>query len=86
MVHGKLLHELLQRGLQRGDFSKQAIEREINDIVKSSIEDLYTIGEDEVTAKNALLEHVDGFHAWATVYVGHRPKVISTFDWASQLI
>ena len=74
MVHGKLLHELLQRGLKSGDFSKDAIRREIDDIIKESIEDLYTIGEDETAAKKALLEHVETLHAWSSVYFGRAPK------------
>lgn len=74
LVHGSILHRVLQNALLTGDFSIKSIKEEMEQIVASSLEDLYTLDVDEKTTLEALNQYVESIHEFGSMFVGNEPK------------
>ncbi|PHZ11946.1 Dna2-domain-containing protein [Rhizopus microsporus ATCC 52813] len=74
LVHGSILHRVLQNALLTGDFSIESIKEEMEQIVASSLENLYTLDVDEKTTLEALNQYVESIHEFGNMFVGNEPK------------
>ncbi|KAI9338543.1 DNA replication factor Dna2-domain-containing protein [Obelidium mucronatum] len=73
MVYGKLLHEIFQSCVLKRDFSVSTIEFEVEGMIRRSLEDLWSIGETELTARTHLLELVPNLQDWDMKYGRGQP-------------
>lgn len=74
LVHGNILHRVLQNALQTGDFSVRSIRQAMREVIEASLEELYGIDQDEQTAMEVLGEYADSIHQFGSVFVGSVPK------------
>ncbi|KAG1146031.1 hypothetical protein G6F37_003597 [Rhizopus arrhizus] len=74
LVHGNILHRVLQNALQTGDFSVRSIQQAMREVIEASLEELYGIDQDEQTAMEVLGEYADSIHQFGSVFVGSMPK------------
>ncbi|CAO0795298.1 unnamed protein product [Mucor circinelloides] len=73
LVHGNIIHTVLQNALQTGDFAVESIKRQMKNVIANSLEDLYAMDQDEETALNILVEYADHIHTFGTKYVNQFP-------------
>lgn len=73
LVHGNIIHMVLQNALQTGDFSIESIKKEMKHVVTNSLEDLYAMDQNEETALSILIEYADHIHEFGTKYVRELP-------------
>lgn len=73
LVHGNIIHTVLQNALQTGDFAVESIKRQMKNVIANSLEDLYAMDQDEETALNILIEYADHIHTFGTKYVNQFP-------------
>ncbi|KAJ3063547.1 Tripartite DNA replication factor [Podochytrium sp. JEL0797] len=73
MVYGKLLHEIFQACVLRRDFAEETIEREVEVQVARSLEELWSIGETEGSARQHLRELVPNLMDWDAKYGREQP-------------
>ncbi|GAN02316.1 DNA helicase [Mucor ambiguus] len=74
LVHGNIIHTVLQNALQTGDFAVSSIRRQMKNVIANSLEDLYAMDQDEETALSILMEYADHIHAFGTKYVNEYPR------------
>jgi hypothetical protein len=74
LVHGNIIHQVLQNALQTGEFSIKSIKEEIERVVLSSLEDLYAMNQDEQTALCILNGYAESIHQFGTLFVNQYPK------------
>ncbi|KAI8637161.1 DNA replication factor Dna2-domain-containing protein [Parasitella parasitica] len=74
LVHGNIIHTVLQNTLQTNDFSFKNIKKQINHVVTNSLEELYAMDQDEETAINILMEYVGHIHEFGTKFVNEYPR------------
>ncbi|KAL1918139.1 uncharacterized protein VTP21DRAFT_3405 [Calcarisporiella thermophila] len=74
LVHGQILHQLLQSSLRENDFSSEFMLAEVERLVIRTVEALYCAGEDESSALRKLKELVPVMQEWANRFVVPRPK------------
>ncbi|KAG1458133.1 hypothetical protein G6F56_006464 [Rhizopus delemar] len=74
LVHGNIIHRVVQNVLQTGDFSVQNIKEEMKLVIQSSLEELYALDRDEKTTMEVLGEYAESIHQFGSVYVGAAPK------------
>ncbi|KAJ3009133.1 UNVERIFIED_CONTAM: Tripartite DNA replication factor [Siphonaria sp. JEL0065] len=73
MVYGKLLHEIFQACVLRRDFSLSTIGFEVEVQIKKCLEELWSIGETELTARTHLMDLVPNLQDWDQKYGGGQP-------------
>jgi predicted oxidoreductase len=73
LVHGNIIHMVLQNALQTGDFSIESIKKEMKHVVTNSLEDLYAMDQNEETALRILIQYADYIHEFGTKYVRKFP-------------
>jgi hypothetical protein len=74
LVHGNIIHRVLQNALQMYDFRVENIRREMEHVVMNSLSDLYAIDQDERTALAILSEYAGSISQFGNKYVGKSPK------------
>ncbi|KAI9271312.1 DNA replication factor Dna2-domain-containing protein [Sporodiniella umbellata] len=74
LVHGNILHRVVQSVLQTGNFSIDSIKAEIELAIQGSIEELYAIDKDEESTMSILSEYAETIHKLGSLYVGSIPK------------
>ncbi|KAI8382329.1 DNA replication factor Dna2-domain-containing protein, partial [Blakeslea trispora] len=74
LVHGNIIHAVLQEALMTRDFSLKTIRQSISNTIKNSIEALYAINQDEQTATTILTTYADSIHQFGMLYVNDHPK------------
>ncbi|KAI8384352.1 DNA replication factor Dna2-domain-containing protein [Radiomyces spectabilis] len=74
LVHGNIIHQVIQQALQAGDFSSEAIQETIQRVVLDSLDELYAIDQDEDTAIKILSMMAPEIKAFGEIYVGSEPK------------
>lgn len=74
LVHGNIIHAVLQNALQTGDFAVSSIKKQMRNAVANALEDLYAMDQDEETALNILMEYADHIHEFGTKYANQYPR------------
>lgn len=74
LVHGNLIHRIIQHALQAEDFTVEGIREEMRRVVLNSLEELFAIDQDEETAMSILENTIAAIKAFGDTYVGNRPK------------
>ncbi|KAI8380652.1 DNA replication factor Dna2-domain-containing protein, partial [Choanephora cucurbitarum] len=74
LVHGNIIHAVLQEALITRDFSLKSIRKNISNTIKNSVEALYAIDQDEQTASTILTTYADSIHQFGMLYVNDNPK------------
>jgi CRISPR/Cas system-associated exonuclease Cas4 (RecB family) len=74
LVHGNIIHQVLQNALQTSEFSVKCIKEEIERVVLNSLDDLYAMDQDEQTALCILNGYADSIHQFGTLFVHQYPK------------
>ncbi|KAF1799088.1 DNA replication factor Dna2-domain-containing protein [Mucor lusitanicus] len=74
LVHGNIIHAVLQHALQTGDFAVSSVKQQMKNVIADSLEDLYAMDQDEETALAILEEYADHIHAFGTKYVNQYPR------------
>lgn len=74
LVHGNIIHRVLQNALRTGDFKVESIKQEIIKVVLEFLQDLYAMDQDEETAILILSEYADSISRFGTSFVGQYPK------------
>ncbi|KAI9487574.1 MAG: DNA replication factor Dna2-domain-containing protein [Benjaminiella poitrasii] len=77
LVHGNIVHRVLQTALQTSDFSVQSIKAEMRRVILDSLEDLYAIDQDEETAFNIVSAYAESICQFGTTFVNQYPKPIA---------
>ncbi|KAI9482550.1 DNA replication factor Dna2-domain-containing protein [Zychaea mexicana] len=79
LVHGNLIHRIVQNALQSNDFSLEGLMKETQRVVGSSLEELLAIGQNETTTMNILMEKaIQYIKAFGEIYVGPQPNAKAT--------
>ncbi|KAI8620139.1 DNA replication factor Dna2-domain-containing protein [Chytriomyces sp. MP71] len=73
LVYGKILHEVFQACVLRGNFGTGVIEEAVNQQISRSLEDLWSIGETEASAATHLMDMVPNLQDWERRYNGKYP-------------
>lgn len=74
LVHGNIIHRVLQNAMQMGDFKVDSIKREMERCVMNALNDLYAMDQDEQTALAILNEYAENISQFGNKYVGKYPK------------
>ncbi|KAI8141460.1 DNA replication factor Dna2-domain-containing protein, partial [Fennellomyces sp. T-0311] len=74
LVHGNLIHRIVQNALRSNDFSHEGLMEEARRVVQSSLEELLAIDQDENTALNILEKTISYIQSFGETYVGSQPK------------
>lgn len=74
LVHGDIIHRVIQRAMQTQDFSIESLKKEMWDIIKHSLDQLFAIDQDEDTAMNILQHVIGSIKAFADTFIGSKPK------------
>lgn len=74
LVHGNIIHRVLQNALQRGDFEVKNIKQEIIRVTMDSLQDLYAMDQDEETAILILSEYAESISRFGSTFVSNYPK------------
>ncbi|KAI8968967.1 DNA replication factor Dna2-domain-containing protein [Mycotypha africana] len=74
LVHGNIIHKVLQNALESDDFSIENIRKNLELVVQNSLEDLYAISQDEKIAMAVLGNYVDSIHNFGATFVNDNPK------------
>ncbi|KAJ1978736.1 DNA replication endonuclease-helicase Dna2 [Dimargaris xerosporica] len=74
MVHGLLMHDLLEAAIRINDFSPEFFEADILRVVTLHTQDLFLVGETEDKAIAYLKEWSPILRQWADTYIGPEPK------------
>lgn len=74
LVHGNIIHKVLQNALQTGQFSVKKIQEEMQAVILDSLEDLYAMDQDEETAYKIISEYAASIHQFGTTFLSQHPK------------
>lgn len=74
LVHGNMIHRIIQNALSTQDFSMKALEQEAQRVVYSSLDELYAIDQQEETALQIIQQQLPGIKAFGDTYVSQQPK------------
>lgn len=74
LVHGNIIHCVLQNALEKEDFEIESIKREIEHVVTSRLSDLYAMDQDEETALKILNEYAPGISRFGSTFVSKTPR------------
>ncbi|KAI7899573.1 DNA replication factor Dna2-domain-containing protein [Cokeromyces recurvatus] len=74
LVHGNIIHRVLQNALQTNEFSVKSIKDEIKRVIVDSLEDLYALDQDEETAFSILSGYAESIYQFGTTFVNEYPK------------
>ncbi|KAI7896863.1 DNA replication factor Dna2-domain-containing protein [Mucor mucedo] len=74
LVHGNIIHRVIQNALNVGDFKVESIKLEMERVVMDSLKDLYAMDQDEKTALLILNEYADGISKFGSTYVSNKPQ------------
>ncbi|ORZ07887.1 DNA replication factor Dna2-domain-containing protein, partial [Absidia repens] len=78
LVHGAIIHETLQYCLKHKNFTTATIQDALKRTINSTMDSLYVIGQDEMTAYGLLEPYVKSIQSFGSVYVGDHPKRAAT--------
>ncbi|KAG2234303.1 hypothetical protein INT48_000753, partial [Thamnidium elegans] len=74
LVHGNIIHSVLQKALETEDFKIESIEQEIEHVVMTRLSDLYAMDQDEETALKILNEYAPGISRFGSTFVSKSPR------------
>lgn len=74
LVHGNMIHRIIQNALITQDFSMKGLEQEAKRVVYSSLDELYAIDQQEETALQIIQQQLPGIKAFGDTYVSQQPK------------
>lgn len=74
LVHGNIIHRVIQNALSVGDFKVESIKLEMEHVVMSSLKDLYAMDQDEKTALLILNEYADSISKFGSTFVSKIPQ------------
>lgn len=74
LVHGNILHRVIQNALNVGDFKVESIKLEMEHVVMDSLKDLYAMDQDEKTALSILNEYADSISRFGSTFVSKIPQ------------
>lgn len=78
LVHGNLIHRLLQQCLTQTDFSTAGMRKKVQAIVSSSLEELMAIDQSDDTAIDLLNKQIPDLQKFLYTYLGKNPKPKAT--------
>ncbi|KAI8089992.1 DNA replication factor Dna2-domain-containing protein [Halteromyces radiatus] len=78
LIHGAIIHETLQYCLKQKDFTTTAIQNAMKTIIKSTLDPLYVIGQDETTTYELLTPHITSIQTFGSIYVRQYPIPAAT--------
>ncbi|GAA5799072.1 hypothetical protein HPULCUR_004481 [Helicostylum pulchrum] len=74
LVHGNIIHSVLQKALEKEDFEIDSIKQEIEHVVMTRLSDLYAMDQDEETALKILNEYAPGISRFGSTFVSKTPR------------
>ncbi|CAO3599551.1 unnamed protein product [Absidia cylindrospora] len=78
LVHGAIIHETLQYCLKHKNFTTGTIQDALKRTIKSTMDSLYVIRQDEMTAYGLLEPYVKSIQSFGSIYVGDHAKAAAT--------
>ncbi|ORY99917.1 DNA replication factor Dna2-domain-containing protein [Syncephalastrum racemosum] len=78
LVHGNMIHRLLQDCLTQTDFSTAGMRKKVQAIVSSSLEELMAIDQSDDTAIDILNKQIPDLQKFLYTYLGKNPKPKAT--------
>ncbi|KAI8990344.1 DNA replication factor Dna2-domain-containing protein [Pilobolus umbonatus] len=80
LVHGNIIHRVIQNCFESDDFSIQFIKEEMKQVVTLYLEELYAFDQDEETALSVLEHYAQSIYDFGSTYVGKKPKPQAQFS------
>lgn len=74
LVHGNIIHRVIQNALSVGDFRVESIKLEMEKVVMSSLKDLYAMDQDEKNALLILNEYAESISKFGSMFVSKIPQ------------
>ncbi|KAI9314936.1 DNA replication factor Dna2-domain-containing protein [Dichotomocladium elegans] len=74
LVHGNIIHRIMQCALQSGDFSLHGLQTLAREVVAASLDELFCINQDEDTALTMLSTSIQAIHSFGKTFMGEKPK------------